>query len=205
MAVHSSSIRSNEALSCQSPRQRLLEAARQLFCREGIHATGVARILEEAGVARRTLYGSFGSKDNLLKAVFEHEAQMWFHWFDAELPRRARKPDQQLLALFDVLQEWFLSERFFGCLFTNAVAEHEKESSWVRDLALAHFGQVEQRVEILVRAIGVNVSTVLAKQICLLVDGAIAVAMVTRGAESASTAKGIAQCLLEKADRTTDG
>ncbi|MFJ2992979.1 TetR/AcrR family transcriptional regulator [Pandoraea sp. NPDC087047] len=182
------------------PGQRLLDTARRLFCREGIHATGVARILSEAGVARRTLYENFGSKDNLLKAAFEHEAQMWFQWLD-DLPRRATDPEQQLLVLFDILQEWFSSDRFFGCLFTNAVAEHEKESSWVRDLALAHFSEVQRRIVILSRAAALAEPEAFARQFCLLVDGAIAIAMVTRKSESAGTAKTIAQCLLDHAER----
>ncbi|AKC69937.1 TetR/AcrR family transcriptional regulator [Pandoraea oxalativorans] len=183
-----------------SPGQRLLETARRLFCREGIHATGVARILTEAGVARRTLYENYGSKDNLLKAAFEHEAQMWFQWLD-DLPRRASDPEQQLLILFDVLQEWFSSDRFFGCLFTNAVAEHEKESSWVRDLALAHFSEVQRRIVVLAGAAGLVDPQAFARQFCLLVDGAIAIAMVTRKSDSADTARTIAHCLLEHAAR----
>ena len=183
------------------PRQRLLDAARRLFCREGIHATGVARILSDAEVARRTLYENFGSKDNLLRAVFKDEAEMWFQWLN-DLPARASDPEQQLLALFDVLKEWFSSDRFFGCLFTNAVGEHDKESSWVRDLALAHFAEVQRRVTLLTHDIGLARPDEFARQFCLLMDGAIATAMVTRNAESASTAKGIASCLLQHAERT---
>lgn len=183
-----------------SPTQeRLLESARQLFCREGIHATGVARILSEAGVARRTLYESFGSKESLLKAVFEREAAMWFEWFDEELPRRANTPQSQILALFDVLREWFASGEFFGCLFTNAVAEHDREASWVRDLAVSHFARVQQRVEQLARSMGAADAVLTARQLCLLVDGAIATAMVSHDPTSADLAQSIARSVLREA------
>ena len=70
----------------KSAEEKLLLAARRLFCRAGIHATGISQILEEAGVARRSLYKHYGSKENLLKVVLDTEANMWFHWFNLDLP-----------------------------------------------------------------------------------------------------------------------
>ena len=171
--------------------ERLLESARRLFCREGIHATGVSRLLSDAKVARRTLYETYGSKENLLRAVFDREAAMWFGWFDQALPQRTDDPEQRLIFLFDLLEEWFASGRFFGCLFTNAVAEHDKSSSWVRDLAQAHFDRVHDRIEQLAAACGLPEPAWVAQQISLLIDGAIATAMVSRNARSAQVARSI--------------
>ncbi|MFF3703538.1 MULTISPECIES: TetR/AcrR family transcriptional regulator [Pseudomonas] len=179
--------------------ERLLESARRLFCREGIHATGVSRLLSDAKVARRTLYETYGSKENLLRAVFDREAAMWFGWFDQALPQRTDDPEQRLIFLFDLLEEWFASGRFFGCLFTNAVAEHDKSSSWVRDLAQAHFDRVHDRIEQLAAACGLPEPAWVAQQISLLIDGAIATAMVSRNARSAQVARSILLTLLREA------
>ncbi|WP_236177040.1 TetR/AcrR family transcriptional regulator [Pseudomonas qingdaonensis] len=179
--------------------ERLLESARRLFCREGIHATGVSRLLSDAKVARRTLYETYGSKENLLRAVFDREAAMWFGWFDQALPQRTDDPEQRLIFLFDLLEEWFASGRFFGCLFTNAVAEHDKSSSWVRDLAQAHFDRVHDRIEQLAAACGLPDPAWVAQQISLLIDGAIATAMVSRNARSAQVARSILLTLLREA------
>lgn len=179
--------------------ERLLESARRLFCREGIHATGVSRLLSDAKVARRTLYETYGSKENLLRAVFDREAAMWFGWFDQSLPQRTDDPEQRLIFLFDLLEEWFASGRFFGCLFTNAVAEHDKSSSWVRDLAQAHFDRVHDRIEQLAAACGLPEPAWVAQQISLLIDGAIATAMVSRNARSAQVARSILLTLLREA------
>ncbi|MBN9126916.1 MAG: helix-turn-helix transcriptional regulator, partial [Nitrosospira sp.] len=81
------------------PEEKLLLAARRLFCQAGIHATGVSRILEEAGVARASLYTHYGSKENLLKAVLDIEANMWFRWFDQDLPHLKCSPQERILAL----------------------------------------------------------------------------------------------------------
>jgi len=179
--------------------ERLLESARRLFCREGIHATGVSRLLSDAKVARRTLYETYGSKENLLRAVFDREAAMWFGWFDQALPQRTDDPEQRLIFLVDLLEEWFASGRCFGCLFTNAVAEHDKSSSWVRDLAQAHFDRVHDRIEQLAAACGLPEPAWVAQQISLLIDGAIATAMVSRNARSAQVARSILLTLLREA------
>lgn len=177
--------------------QRLLLAARRLFCREGIHATGVARLLDEAGVARRTLYQRFGSKDNLLKAVFAAEAAMWYAWFDVDLPARAAGPRERVLALFDILGEWFDSDAFFGCIFLNAVAEHDKQTSWVRDIAADHREAVDARVARLLRAARICRVTATTAKLSLIVDGAIVTAMVTGDRSAATTARAIASDVLD--------
>ena len=94
----------------ETNKRKLLQTACRLFCKEGIHATGIARIIEESGVSRRTLYLHFGSKENLLKAVFEAEASIWFRWFDRDLPQMHCSPVERILALFDLMQNWFKSE-----------------------------------------------------------------------------------------------
>lgn len=58
-----------------APDERILEVARELFCRDGIHATGIDRILTEAGASKMTLYSRFGSKEALLREVLVREGQ----------------------------------------------------------------------------------------------------------------------------------
>ncbi|MBC6962895.1 MAG: TetR/AcrR family transcriptional regulator, partial [Nitrosomonas sp.] len=67
-----------------SVKEKILQTARRLFCQVGFHATGITRILDESGVSRRSLYTHYGSKENLLKAVFQEEANIWFRWFDCD-------------------------------------------------------------------------------------------------------------------------
>lgn len=162
-----------------TPEEKLLQTARRLFCSDGIHATGIARILKESGVARRTLYERYGSKDNLLRAVFDTEARMWLRWFDEELPRRGGAPVEQVGVLFVLLEEWFSRPDFFGCIFVNAVAEHEKQSGWIRDVALRHRTLVDARLETLVRGHAGRNARRVAEKISLVIDGAIVTAMVT--------------------------
>jgi|SRR6266436_4485267 len=79
----------------QEPAMRLVLAAARLFNEHGIHATGIDRIIAEAGVARMTFYKHFGSKEGLVRAVMERESKAWFEWLDAEL-RRLQEPRQRI-------------------------------------------------------------------------------------------------------------
>ena len=176
--------------------QRLLMAATSLFCRDGIHATGVTRLLKDAKVARRTLYQRYGSKENLLRAVFVNEAAMWYRWFDVELPQLADDPCERLLALFDLLSDWFSSGSFFGCIFLNAVAEHDKCGSWVQAVALDHREKVERRLVALLKLAGHEAPGPMADKLALVIDGAIVTAMVRGSAQAARIARSTAQDLI---------
>ena len=51
-----------------SARDRLLASANELFYSEGVHSVGIDRVIEHAGVAKASLYNSFGSKEELVHA-----------------------------------------------------------------------------------------------------------------------------------------
>jgi AcrR family transcriptional regulator len=180
----------------ESTEEKLLLAARRLFCQAGIHATGITRILEEAGVARQSLYTHFGSKENLLKAVLDTEANMWFHWFDQDLPALKCSPQERILALFDLIEQWFEKEDFFGCIFVNAVAEHEKDSGWVRDMAGTYRDQIIERLGALVVESGASNPDIVIQKLGLIIEGAIITAMVTQSCKAARIARLAAEDVL---------
>src|SRR6266853_1430231 len=86
-----------------SARERILDAAYELFSRRGVQAVGVNEVTERAGVAIATLYRHFPSKDNLVLAFLDLREQRWTKNFvEAEAMSRASDPEQRLLAIFDV-------------------------------------------------------------------------------------------------------
>jgi AcrR family transcriptional regulator len=184
----------------KSPEEKLLLAARRLFCQAGIHATGITRILEEAGVARQSLYTHYGSKENLLKAVLDTEAGMWFQWFDLDLPALQCSPSQRILALFDLIEKWFEKEDFFGCIFVNAVAEHEKDSGWVRDMAGTYRDQIMDRLGALVMESGARNPDMVIQKLGLIIEGAIITAMITQNSKAAHIARLAAEDVLRCAE-----
>ncbi|QKI88942.1 TetR/AcrR family transcriptional regulator [Thiomicrorhabdus xiamenensis] len=179
--------------------ERLLSVANELFCRDGIHATGIKKVLDESGVARRTLYKHFNSKENLVRAVLERESALWLDWFRDFINSSADTPRERLLCIFDALKVWFEDESFFGCAFINAVMENHKQDESIRELALQHRENTNSFIQELAIAAGANAPRLLTEQLGILVDGAIVSAVTLQTSEPATHAKMAAQILVETA------
>src|SRR6202142_2315722 len=172
----------------ESARGRLLNAATHLFCKNGINATGIDAIIDEAGTAKTTLYKLFGSKTNLVQAVLESEGKQWREWFIASVEAGGASAQTKLTRIFPALKDWFREERFYGCPFINAVGEHDKDLKQFRAIAMRHKKVVLAYIEKLAGEMGAAEPEVLAHQLALLMDGAIVAAMVTRDPGVADTA-----------------
>jgi len=164
----------------ESARGRLLGAATHLFCRNGINATGIDAIIHEAGTAKTTLYKLFGSKTNLVHAVLESEGKQWREWFIGAMESGGGDAQAKLMRIFPALKSWFGEERFYGCPFINAVAEHDKDQKQFRAIAMRHKKVVLAHIEKLAAEMGAAEPELLAHQLALLIDGAIVAAMVSR-------------------------
>ena len=172
----------------ESARGRLLSAATRLFCKNGINATGIDAIINEAGTAKTTLYKLFGSKTNLVQAVLESEGKQWREWFIASVEAGGGSAQTKLTRIFPALKDWFREERFYGCPFINAVGEHDKDLKQFRAIAMKHKKVVLAYIEKLAGEMGAAEPEMLAHQLGLLIDGAIVAAMVSRDPGVADTA-----------------
>ena len=113
------------AKSSPSARERILSAAYELFSRRGIRAVGTDEVIERAGVARATLYRHFATKDDLVVAVLQRREELWTHGLiEAQSEQRGNTPEERLLAIFDVMHDWFqLRDGYEGCSFINVLLE----------------------------------------------------------------------------------
>jgi AcrR family transcriptional regulator len=105
-----------------SPRERLIDAAADLFYRQGIGAVGVDLVSKTAGVSKRTLYAEFGSKDQLVAQTLDAKGAgilgMYLPADDASLPAT-----EQIMAVFGRLSLWTAAPAFRGCAFVNTATE----------------------------------------------------------------------------------
>lgn len=102
-----------------SARERILDASYELFSKRGIRGVGVNEVIERAGVATATLYRHFPSKNELVLAFLRLREQRWTKDFvEAGAISRGSDPEQRLLAIFDVFDEWFHHDDFEACSFT---------------------------------------------------------------------------------------
>jgi AcrR family transcriptional regulator len=180
-----------------SARERLLAAADELFYAEGVQTVGIDRVIEHAGVAKGSLYNTFGSKENLVRAYLEarHEATL------AKLRRaieRHRAPRARLLAVFDAQAEIFANPGFRGCAFTTASAE-APDGGGIAQAAEDYRREVRELFTDLARQTKAAHPETLGRQLQLLFDGAGLSAHLDRDPHAADAARAAAEVLVDAA------
>lgn len=177
-------------------RDRLVNTAVKLFSRHGYHAMGIDRIIAEAGVSKMTLYNHFRSKDELILAALRRWDEESRNWLMRETERRAKTPRERLLAIFDVLDEWFASNEFCGCMFINATAEFAQQDDPIHVTAVEHKRLFRAYIRKQAEAAGVSEPEELADRIVLLMEGAIVTAQVTGRSDTGAQARKAAEVLV---------
>jgi AcrR family transcriptional regulator len=131
------------------PRERLLDAAYDLFSTNGISQVGIDTILAKSGCAKASLYSNFQSKVDLAVAFLDRREAVWTRgWLEAEIKRRASDPERRLLAIFDVFDGWFRKRTFEGCSFINVLLESKADSP-VHHAAAVHLSKIRAIVRAL--------------------------------------------------------
>jgi AcrR family transcriptional regulator len=176
-------------------RERLLDAADRLFYAEGVHTVGIDRLIEEAGVAKGSLFYNFSGKDDLVAAYLGGRDQRRRERI-ARHQEGLDDPVAKLLAVFDALQEAVASPGYNGCPFANANAEAlpgsvEAEAlrtfrGWLADLFLG-----------LCTEAGYADPQDVAARLQLLYDGAVANSQLDRHPDAVRLAKELASSVLD--------
>lgn len=131
-----------EAKQAIKPRERLLDAAYDLFATNGVSQVGIDTILAKSGCAKASLYSNFESKVELAIAFLDKREAVWTReWLEAEIKKRASDPKERLLAIFDVFDGWFRKKTFEGCSFINVLLESNVDSP-VRRAAAVHLSKI---------------------------------------------------------------
>ncbi|MBA8793764.1 AcrR family transcriptional regulator [Friedmanniella endophytica] len=180
-----------------SARERILETANRLFYAEGIQTIGVDRIIDEAGVAKASLYKTFGSKNALIAAYLDsrHQAileRMHRAMADVESPR------DKVLAVFDSHAAVFRRADYHGCPFATASAESTPGDGV--DEATRRFRRaVRGLFRDLAAELGADDPEALARRLQLVYDGASLSARIDRDPSIADDARAAAELLLDTA------
>jgi len=180
------------------PRERILKAAYELFSRRGIRAVGTDEVIERAVVARATLYRHFATKNDLVLAVLERREQLWTHGLiEAQSQQRGNTPEEQLLAIFDVMHDWFQNrDGYEGCSFINVLLELGADHPAGR-ASIAHIDHVRDIVRHRAVAAGLHDVEVFAQSWHILMKGAIILAAVG-DLDAAQHAQKMARALIEQ-------
>lgn len=193
--------RSKQRRSAADVREHVLDVAHELFYWQGIRASGVDRIADEAGIAPTALYRLFPSKDALIAAYITRAEQRYYEWFDGVAMAAGRAAGERILSLFDSLAEQVRPEVCRGCPFLMALTELPDEHSdahrvsvrvkeWVRSrfrrLAREHLATRAQRGD----------AALLADHLTLLFEGVYASVQALGAAGPAKRARQLAASTL---------
>jgi AcrR family transcriptional regulator len=154
-------------------RDHLLAVAQRMFCETGFHAVSVDAIVEEAGVARMTLYKNFGSKEDLIVATLKREDRMFRQWLVSAVEAQSTHSEDRLLGLFDALHNRFASEGYYGCAFIRASIEYPAPGHPVHRAAREHKEMIRSYLRGLAAGIEGTDPITLSEQLYLLFEGAI--------------------------------
>ncbi|MFF7980442.1 TetR/AcrR family transcriptional regulator [Streptomyces sp. NPDC007901] len=188
-----------KTVSAKAPtaRERLLSAANELFYAEGVQTVGIDRIIEHAGVAKASLYNTFGGKEQLIRAYLDSRHAR----LTERLLRRvdaAGTPRERLLAVFDAQAELFTQQGYHGCAFVAASAE-AKHGSAIEEASDASRTWVRALLTDLAREAGARDPETLGRQLHLLYDGGGLSARMDRDPSAGAVAREAADVLIDAA------
>lgn len=155
-----------------SMRERLIEAATELFYAEGLRAVSVDRVIERAGTTKVTFYRHFKSKDDLVVAHLELRAQQERDGITGAIAA-SEDADGVFQAIAAALGTMACEQGFRGCPFINAAAEYPDPESSVRRTVDGHRAWCLATFEEIVRPLGLGDPGAVAHDLMLIRDGAM--------------------------------
>ncbi len=177
-----------------SPRERLLQAASELFYAEGVQSVGIDRVIERAGVAKASLYSTFGSKEQLVCAYLDGRRTQTLERLRAAVDA-VKDPVERILAVFDAQAQLFRTPGYHGCAFAAAVAE-APAGGRVDEAAESYRRDIRALFTELATAAGAPYPMLLASQLQLIYDGGGLAAKMDRDASIAAPARAAATVLV---------
>ena len=180
-----------------TPQQKILDTASELFYQKGIQHVGINEVIANSGVAKRTLYRWFPSKDLLIEAVMKRRAVEWLQWFEAAVEVRGDTARERLLATFDVLHRWYADPNFRGCPFINAALEIADPNHPAYRVSVNLRESVRQYVMGLAIEAGVKDPDAFSQQCSLLIGGASLMATIEGSPSGAQYARQALSVLID--------
>ena len=183
------------ALERMSARDRLLAAADELFYAEGIHSVGIDRVIEHAGVAKASLYSTFGSKEALIGAYLDARSERLQQRLNTAVESQ-QEPREKILSIFDAQEELARRRDFRGCAFVAASAE-APAGGLVEQATRKYRTYLRSLFTTLATDAGARDAATLACQLHSLYDGSAVAARLDRSPDSAASTRAAAAALVD--------
>lgn len=149
----------------------ILQAAGELFYREGIRAVSVDAVVERAGMNKMSLYRQFSSKDELILAYLDRQSKEFWEEWEASLAKHPHQPRKQLIQLFTDLAGKSSVSGYRGCCFNHIAIEFPDAEHPARQLVFTHKKVLIQKLTELTKAMGVTDPAILVHSLALWIEG----------------------------------
>lgn len=180
----------------RSLKERILQAASELFYSQGIKATGVDAIVKAAGTTKMSLYKYFPSKDDLVLAHLQKSSEEIRARINSGIDKRTIDPREKLLAVFDVFGEILSITDFRGCPFINASAEFAIEDNPIQQASAEFYDGFRNALADIAHLAMAKNPEELASQLALLIAGAIVTEQMKRDSGAMAAARQAAEVLI---------
>ena len=177
-------------------RDELVRKALKAFYRNGFHATGMDMLVTETGISKTSMYKHFRTKEELILAVLRLRDEEFRNWLFRRMEELADTPRGQLIAMFDAAEEWFTESDYRSCLFIKASCEFQDADHAIHMQSVDHVRLVGRHISALAEKAGLVEPEALARQLVLLLDGAIVTAHFGHTDNPARDAKQAAEALV---------
>jgi len=178
-------------------RDELVQKALQAFYQNGFHATGMDMLVAETGISKTSMYKHFRTKEELILAVLRLRDERFRNWLYRRMEELADTPRDQLIAMFDALDEWFGEAGYKGCMFIKASSEYQDAAHPIHKQSADHKRMLETHMVALAEQAGLSNPGTLARQLLLLKEGAIVTAHLGHTDTPAMDAKAAAMLLVD--------
>jgi AcrR family transcriptional regulator len=174
-------------------RQRLLDSALRRFYRDGFRSVGIDQILADVGISKTAFYKHFESKEDLMLAALESQ-NCWLQETFRSLMQERGGPTAlgQLHSLLDVVESIVESDNFQGCIFVNAAMEFPLPHEPAHIAAAQNKQAIEDLVCSVASEAGASDPRALAKELCLIMEGAYVTRHVSGNKQTVDIARRVA-------------
>jgi AcrR family transcriptional regulator len=174
-------------------RERLTEAAARRFYRDGFRNVGLDQVLDDVGISKTAFYKHFECKEDLVLAALDLRSRWLQQEFRSAIEQcEGTRPADQLRALLDVVHRIIQTDEFQGCIFVNVALEYPLPHEPAHVAAAEHKREIEEIVRDLAKRAGAADPHQMARELCLIMEGAYVTRQVSGNKESIEIARRIA-------------
>lgn len=179
-------------------KERIIETASDLFYNQGYNQTGINQIIDEAGVAKASMYQHFRSKEDIAVAYLIGRHAMWMGKLEARVSKE-KDPKTKVIGVFNYLMEWLTDVNFRGCGWQNIITDLPQDHDKIKDQAIFHKNELRTWVQDRLmeeKAFSAKEAKDLGDQVIVLIEGAIILSQIQKDPWPIKSAKSACKKLL---------